>query len=129
MSEVTRGSWFRVARGVYISIMMLHLLISFVAAIAADETTFAYYEPPSMVTGPQGIKFSTIWTAVQDRNAGFPLPAHRERLNMGRCPLSQGVESLALHTQGSRDPTGTLAPSSAFQPTHKGAPTRPGFMF
>ena len=60
MSGVTRGSWFRVARGVYISVMMLHLLIALAAAVAADETSFVYYEPPSMATGPQGIKFSTI---------------------------------------------------------------------
>ena len=60
MSGVTRGSWFRVARGVYISIMMLHLLISFAAAIAADENTFAYCDTPSMATGPQGINASTI---------------------------------------------------------------------
>ena len=75
MSGVTRGSWFRVARGVYISIMMLHLLISVVAAIAAEGNIIAYCDTPSMVTGPQGINASTIWTAVQDRNAGFPLSA------------------------------------------------------
>ena len=119
------------ARGVYISDMMLHLLISLVAASAANETSIAYYESPSTVSAPQGIRFSTIWTAEQeeDRIAGFPLPAHRERLHMGRCPLSQGVESLALHTHVSRDTTGTLAPISASQATPQGAPTRPGFMF
>ena len=95
--------------------MMLHLLIS-----------LAYYEPPtSMATGPQGIKFSTIWTAVQDRNAGFPLLASQERQHMGRCPLSAGVESPALHTHVSCDTTLTLAPSSASHATPQGAPTRP----
>ena len=113
------------ARGVYISDMMLHLLISLMAASAANETSIAYHESPSTVYAPQGFRFSTIWTAEQDRIAGFPLQAHRERPHMGRCPLSQGVESLALHTHVSRDTTGTLAPSSASQPTHRGAPTRP----
>mgnify|MGYP006903409604 CR=1 FL=1 len=104
---------------------MLHLLISLVAASAANETSIAYHESPSTVYAPQGFRFSTIWTAVQDRIAGFPLQAHRERPHMGRCPLSQGVESLALHTHVSRDTTGTLAPSSASQATPQGAPTRP----
>ena len=104
---------------------MLPLLICFAAASAANETSFAYYESPSMVTVPQGLRFSTIWTAVQDQTAGFPLQAHRERPHMGRCPLSQGVESLALHTRVSRDTTGTLAPISASQATPQGAPTRP----
>ena len=48
------------ARGVYISSMMLPLLICFAAASAANETSFAYYESPSMVTVPQGLRFSTI---------------------------------------------------------------------
>ena len=78
--------------------MMLHLLISLMAASAANETSIAYHESPSTVYAPQGFRFSTIWTAEQDRIAGFPLQAHRERPHMGRCPLSQGVESLALHT-------------------------------
>ena len=104
---------------------MLPLLICFAAASAANETSIAYYESPSMVSVPQGLRFSTIWTAVQDQTAGFPLQAHRERPHMGRCPLSQGVESLALHTHVSRDTTGTLAPSSASQATPQGAPTRP----
>ena len=98
------------ARGVYISDMMLPLLICLAAASAANETSIAYYESPSMVSVPQGLRFSTIWTSVQDQTAGFPLQAHRERPHMGRCPLSQGVESLALHTHVSRDTTGTLAP-------------------
>ena len=104
---------------------MLPLLICFAAASAANETSIAYYESPSMVSVPQGLRFSTIWTAVQDQTAGFPLQAHRERPHMGRCPLSQGVESPALHTHVSRDTTLTLAPSSASQATPQGAPTRP----
>ena len=48
------------ARGVYISDMMLHLLISLVAASAANETSIAYYESPSMVSAPQGLRFSMI---------------------------------------------------------------------
>ena len=104
---------------------MLHLLISLVAASAANETSIAYHESPSTVYAPQGFRFSTIWTAEQDRIAGFPLQAHRERPHMGRCPLSQGVESPALHTHVSRDTTLTLAPSSASQATPQGAPTRP----
>ena len=50
--------------------MMLHLLISLVAASAANETSIAYHESPSTVYAPQGFRFSTIWTAEQDRIAG-----------------------------------------------------------
>ena len=44
--------------------MMLPLLICFAAASAANETLIAYYESPSMVTVPQGLRFSTIETVV-----------------------------------------------------------------
>ena len=50
------------ARGVYISDMMLPLLISLMAASAANETSIAYHESPSTVYAPQGFRFSTIET-------------------------------------------------------------------
>ena len=52
------------ARGVYISDMMLPLLICLAAASAANETSIAYYESPSMVSVPQGLRFSTIAAAT-----------------------------------------------------------------
>ena len=42
------------------SIMMLHLLLSVIAAVAAEENVTAYYGSPSMATRPQGIRSSTI---------------------------------------------------------------------
>ena len=68
---------------------MLHLLISLVAASAANETSIAYYESPSMVSAPQGFRFSTIerlkLAASAPKAIEEALRAQRERLKRRKC--------------------------------------------
>ena len=58
--------------------MMLPLLICFAAASAANETSIAYYESPSMVSVPQGLRFSTI-IITADRRTGPGLVTNKTR--------------------------------------------------